>query len=155
MFQCAACSNVPNTQVAKCSIVPNVQVRQQQQLHKRRRSIKSPFTCFACLAWLWPDSLNGMKLWKEQQQWEEMKLFRGRKVKVEVSQSWGNIFLKQIEATGLVFEDILIPSFTTNRGDKKWNSSRRTLNTLTKLGLQQSSPVCRLWHMGLTTFPNC
>ena len=98
IFLCVKYSSVPNfcvCQIFKCakfSCVPNVQVcQQEQQLHKRRRSIKSPFTCFACLAlpclaWSWPDSFNRMKLWKEQQQWEEMKLFRGRKGKVELSQ---------------------------------------------------------------------
>ena len=37
---------------AKCPSVPNVHMCQQQQVHKSRRSIKSPFTCFAlaCLA---------------------------------------------------------------------------------------------------------
>ena len=132
MFRCAKCSSVPNIpvcQIFKCAkflCVPNVQVcQQEQQLHKRRRSIKSPFTCFACLALpclAWPDSLNWMKLWKEQQQWEEMKLFRGRKGKVEwsqkskklgklIPQTWNEdtTFRK---ATGLVFEIILIPSFT-------------------------------------------
>ena len=106
IFLCVKYSSVPNfcvCQIFKCakfSCVPNVQVcQQEQQLHKRRRSIKSPFTCFACLALPGPGQTvliewSFEKSSSSERKWNFSEEEKGKSNGVKSLKNWGNLFLK-------------------------------------------------------------
>ena len=106
---------------AKCPSVPNVHMCQQQQVHKSRRSIKSPFTCFAWACLARPDSKDWMKLWKARH-WEEMKLFDGRKWKTESKVSNP----KQIRRSNWIMKKTDKSLTIRNRSTRKTYSSNMT-----------------------------
>ena len=165
MLECVKYSSVPILWCAKFLCVPNVQVcQQEQQLHKRRRSIKSPFTCFACLAlpgpgqtvlteWSFGKSSSSERKWNFSEE-EKGKSNWVKSLKTGNTYSsnlmWGHF--QKSHGIGL-WNNSDSQLHRGNRGRKNWNSSRHILNTLTKLSLQQSSFVqgksCRIWHMGI------